>query len=149
MAWLRSGVTTRCGGRCADRSGPWATTRPGGCSCGPTPRWVRTGPFMTCATRPPTGCHHGARLPTIANSTHIQELDMPDIPDIFQAPLSRRAFGVGALALTAAALAGCGTNSGGSGGTVAYANKGMDYFFFVIQNEAISRKAKELGYGFK
>ena len=82
---------------------------------------------------------------------------MPDIPDIFQAPLSRRAFGVVALALTAAALAGCGTNSGGgggsgsggSGGTVAYANKGMDYFFFVIQNEAISRKAKELGYGFK
>jgi simple sugar transport system substrate-binding protein len=79
---------------------------------------------------------------------------MPDIPEIFQAPFSRRVFGVGvgALALTAAGLAGCGTNSGGaggSGGTVAYANKGMDYFFFVIQNEAIKRKAKELGYGFK
>jgi ABC-type sugar transport system substrate-binding protein len=74
--------------------------------------------------------------------------------DIFNAPISRRAFGAGALVLTTAALAACGNNSGGGGGgggdgTVAYANKGMNYFFFVVQNEAVKRKAKELGYGFK
>lgn len=71
-------------------------------------------------------------------------------PDYF---ISRRALGLGALGL--ALLSACGTNSGGSGGggggggTVAYANKGMNYFFFVVQNEAIKRKAGQLGYGYK
>jgi len=77
--------------------------------------------------------------------------------------LSRRMFGVAALGVTAAALTACGSEnslgnspgnspgsgSGGGGGTVAYCNKGMNYFFFVVQNEAIQRKSKELGYGYK
>lgn len=69
--------------------------------------------------------------------------------------LSRRTFGLGALGL-AAALAGCSNSSsagpggsGGSGGTGAYCNKGMNYFFFVVQNEAVKRKSQELGQGFK
>lgn len=84
--------------------------------------------------------------------------------------MSRRTFGLTAVGLSSAFfLAACGSNSssgsggsggtasggsggaasGGSGGTVAYANKGMNYFFFVIQNEAIKRKSKALGYEFQ
>ena len=68
--------------------------------------------------------------------------------------ISRRAFGLGGLGLSAAALAACGDGSssgsgGGDGGTLAYANKGMNYFFFVVQNEALKRKGEELGYGYK
>ena len=68
--------------------------------------------------------------------------------------MSRRTFGLGALGLSSSLfLAGCGddalSGSGGSGGTVAYANKGMNYFFFVVQSEAIKRKSKALGYKFQ
>lgn len=71
--------------------------------------------------------------------------------------LSRRSFGIGALGLTAA-LAGCGStqagpagaaSGGAGGGTGAYCNKGMNYFFFVVQNEAVKRKSEELGHTFK
>jgi len=70
--------------------------------------------------------------------------------------LSRRSFGLGALGL-GAVLAGCGTSTGagpagasaGGGGTGAYCNKGMNYFFFVVQNEAVKRKSEELGHVFK
>lgn len=69
--------------------------------------------------------------------------------------MSRRTFGLGALGL-GAALAGCGRSTsagpaagGGTGGTGAYANKGMNYFFFVVQSEAVKRKSEELGYTFK
>ena len=50
-----AGPTSRCGGPCASRSGRWATTPLTGCSAGPTRRWERTGPFMTCAILRPTG----------------------------------------------------------------------------------------------
>src|SRR5699024_9732214 len=67
--------------------------------------------------------------------------------------LSRRAFGLGTLsAATLTALAACagGGGAGGSGGTtVAFANKGMNFFFFVVQNEAIKRKSEELDYQYK
>ena len=70
---------------------------------------------------------------------------------------SRRSFGLGALGLgAAAALAACGRSTdaapgggGGGGGTAAYANKGMNYFFFVVQSEAVKRKSEELGHTFK
>lgn len=68
--------------------------------------------------------------------------------------LTRRTFGLGALsAASLAALAACSGNDGGGGGaggnTACFANKGMNYFFFVVQNEAIKRKSEELGYGYK
>ncbi len=59
--------------------------------------------------------------------------------------MSRRQFGIGALSTAGMlALAGC----GGGGGKVAYSNKGVNYFFFVVLIEAIRRKSEELGYGF-
>ncbi len=64
--------------------------------------------------------------------------------------ISRRQFGIGALSVAGMlALAGCGGGDGGGGaGKAAYSNKSMDYFFFVVQNEAIKRKSEELGYEF-
>ena len=79
-------------------------------------------------------------------------------PDQPHSMLSRRTFGLGALglgAVSAFGLSGCGSSGGGGGGGAAgggmsaYANKGMNYFFFVIQNEAIKRKSTELGYKFQ
>ncbi len=69
--------------------------------------------------------------------------------------ISRRAFGLSALGLSVAALTGCGGAAGGGagggegGGTAAYCNKGMNYFFFVVQNEAVKRKSEELGYSYR
>jgi simple sugar transport system substrate-binding protein len=73
--------------------------------------------------------------------------------------MSRRTFGMGALgAAGLALLSACGqdggspaggssgSGSGSGGGTAAYANKGMDFFFFVMLAEAIKRKSEELGY---
>jgi ABC-type sugar transport system substrate-binding protein len=71
---------------------------------------------------------------------------------IAKVTLSRRALCVGALGLTAgAALAACSSGAGGGsgGGSVAFCNKGMNYFFFVVQNEAIKRKSAELGFDYK
>jgi simple sugar transport system substrate-binding protein len=73
--------------------------------------------------------------------------------------ISRRSFGLGMFGLAGSlvVLAGCG-DEGGAGspgggsedkGTAAYVNKGMNYFFFVVQNEAIKRKSEELGYTFQ
>jgi len=66
---------------------------------------------------------------------------------------SRRALLAGGLGLTAAGLlSACGSGSGtgsAGGGTSAFANKGMDYFFFVVQSEAIQRASKALSYTFK
>jgi integrase len=47
--------TTRCGGRCAGRSGSWAITPPALCSPAPAACWARTARFTTCVTPPPTG----------------------------------------------------------------------------------------------
>ncbi|KIP51510.1 hypothetical protein SD72_15055 [Leucobacter komagatae] len=65
---------------------------------------------------------------------------------------------VGAVSLllgaSLVALTGCASGSDGgggsqsSGGTGVFANKGMDYFFFAMQSEAIQRKSEELGYKF-
>lgn len=68
--------------------------------------------------------------------------------------LSRRTFGLSVLGLSAAGLIGCqsgGAEGGGTegGGTAAYCNKGMNYFFFVVQNEAVKRKSEELGFGYR
>jgi simple sugar transport system substrate-binding protein len=67
--------------------------------------------------------------------------------------LTRRAFGSGALgaaglALLSACGRGGGVQAGGSGGagTAAYANKGMDFFFFVMLAEAIKRQSEKLKY---
>lgn len=71
--------------------------------------------------------------------------------------ISRRAFGLGALgAATVLGLAACspggnggsGGSGGGEGGTAAYANKGMDFFFFVVLAEAIKRRSEELGFSY-
>jgi simple sugar transport system substrate-binding protein len=72
---------------------------------------------------------------------------------------SRRTFALGTLGLAGATLLpGCGSNtsSGGSGqggaaqgGLAAYANKGMDFFFFVVQSEAVKRASEKLGYTFQ
>lgn len=70
-----------------------------------------------------------------------------------QQQLTRRRFGLGALsAASLAALAACSPGGGGGTGgstTVSFANKGMNFFFFVVQNEAIKRKSEELKYGYK
>ncbi|VXB65601.1 sugar ABC transporter substrate-binding protein [Citricoccus sp. K5] len=75
--------------------------------------------------------------------------------------VSRRAFSFGLLGVSAMPiLAACGSGaqagasgassaSGGGGGVAAFANKGMNYFFFVTQNEAIKRKSEELGLSFQ
>lgn len=52
-----------------------------------------------------------------------------------------------------AGLTGCspdegGNGGGGTGGTGTYANKGMDFFFFVMLSEAIKRRSEELGFSF-
>lgn len=65
--------------------------------------------------------------------------------------ISRRAFGQGALGVAGIALlAACGqetkTSGAGGGGVVAYSNKGMDFFFFVVLAEAIKRRSKEADY---
>jgi ABC-type sugar transport system substrate-binding protein len=67
--------------------------------------------------------------------------------------MTRRAFGVGAVSLAAlAAFTACspgnvGSASGdGTGGTATYANKGMDFFFFVMLAEAIQRRSESLGF---
>jgi len=68
---------------------------------------------------------------------------------------SRREFIAGALGVAAAgALAACGSGGtasagGGGGKTSAYANKGLDYFFFVVQNEAVRRASEKLGYTYQ
>lgn len=76
---------------------------------------------------------------------------------------SRRSFALGTLGLAGATLLpGCGSSSGGStegqpagqggqaqGGLAAYANKGMDFFFFVVQSEAVKRASEKLGYKFQ
>jgi simple sugar transport system substrate-binding protein len=72
----------------------------------------------------------------------------------------RRSFGLGALGLASATLLpGCGSSGspageGGAsgaakGGLAAYANKGMDFFFFVVQSEAVKRASEKLGYTFQ
>ncbi len=66
---------------------------------------------------------------------------------------SRRTFSMGALSAAGLAVlsacgqkpAGSGSGSGG-GGTAAYANKGMDFFFFVMLAEAIKRRSEKLGF---
>lgn len=76
---------------------------------------------------------------------------MSKVPEI-----DRRAFGLGALSVAGLALlTGCATstNSAGSGGSDSggrggYANKGMDFFFFVMLAEAIKRRSEELGYSY-
>ncbi|GAA2009739.1 sugar ABC transporter substrate-binding protein [Nakamurella flavida] len=74
--------------------------------------------------------------------------------------ISRRSFGAGALgAAGLALLAACGQGAqagasgassgaggGGGGGTGTYANKGMDFFFFVMLAESIKRRTEELGF---
>ena len=68
---------------------------------------------------------------------------------------SRRSLLAGGLGLAAGGLlsacsSGSGSgSSGSSGGDSAFANKGMDYFFFVVQSEAIKRASEELNYTFK
>ena len=75
------------------------------------------------------------------------------MPAPFPSGLSRRQFTLGALGLAGAAiLAGCGESSpagGRKGGLAAYSNKGMNYFFFVVQNEAVKRASEALGYTYK
>lgn len=51
----------------------------------------------------------------------------------------------GAFALTSCASPGGGAAAGGAG---AFANKGMDFFFFIIQSEAIQRRTEELEFSF-
>lgn len=69
--------------------------------------------------------------------------------------ISRRTLGKGALSAAGLALlsacgqgggaqAGGSTGSGPGGGTAAYANKGMDFFFFVMLAEAIKRQSEKL-----
>ncbi|MFC5826117.1 sugar ABC transporter substrate-binding protein [Nonomuraea insulae] len=72
------------------------------------------------------------------------------MPTQFPSGMSRREFALGALGLAGAAmLTGCGSasSSGGltKGGLAAYSNKGMDFFFFVVQNEAVRRASEALG----
>lgn len=75
--------------------------------------------------------------------------------------ISRRGFTLGAIGIfgaagLAATLSACspggtqagGSNDGGSAGTGVYANKGMDFFFFVMLSEAIQRRTEELGFRF-
>ena len=74
-----------------------------------------------------------------------------------QLQMSRRGFTLGAAGVIGAAglalgLSACspggGGGGGGSQGTGAYANKGMDFFFFVMLSEAIQRRSEELGFRF-
>lgn len=70
--------------------------------------------------------------------------------------LDRRQFlqGMGALGAMGA-LAACGSSSkpsasGGSGGGLApYSNKGLSFFFFVVQQEAMKRAVTDLGYQYQ
>lgn len=67
---------------------------------------------------------------------------------------SRRQFLTGSLGLASLGVLGaCGESSGSSGGggkkTTAYVNKGMDFFFFVVQSEAVKRASEKLKYGFQ
>lgn len=71
---------------------------------------------------------------------------------------NRRSFALGALGLAGATLLpACGSSTstagpeGGAdkGGLVGYANKGMDFFFFVVQSEAVKRASEKLGYKFQ
>lgn len=74
---------------------------------------------------------------------------------ILNTQMTRRTFGVGVLSAAAiAAITACSpggnpsssvNDSGGGGGTAAYANKGMDFFFFVMLAEAIQRRTEERG----
>lgn len=74
----------------------------------------------------------------------------------------RRTFGLGAAGLLGGTLlSGCGDaistrgeeagSTGGDkeGGLAAYANKGMDFFFFVVQSEAVKRASEDLGFTFQ
>lgn len=62
---------------------------------------------------------------------------------------------VGVTAAGAAAggvLLGCGEDSGGGGGSkglAPYSNKSLDFFFFVVQQEAVKRAVEKLGYEFQ
>lgn len=67
---------------------------------------------------------------------------------------SRRQFMAGGLGIAALGLLGACDQSGpgaSSGGkkTVSYVNKGMDFFFFVVQSEAVKRAGRKLGYTFQ
>jgi ABC-type sugar transport system substrate-binding protein len=72
-----------------------------------------------------------------------------------RAGLAAAATGIsGALAACGGGSSGGGGGDGGGGGsaskgTVPYSNKSLDFFFFVVQQEAVKRAATRLGYSFE